>query len=70
MREIVEKLLEDVDPDIRDLMMGEHVPDPGQMTVSTYGMGPCRRWQLIPDPLFFIIQWQELRNENKNRPRD
>ncbi len=64
MREIVEALLQDVDPDIKALMLKE--TDDGEVwsAATSKTMRP-KNWETLPDPLFFIIQWQELRNENR-----
>lgn len=73
MRVIIEKLLEDVDEDIRTTMLSEAEPEgmaeAYMKVVSTTGSqhDGIKNWQLVQDPLFFIIQWQELRNENKSR---
>jgi hypothetical protein len=70
MRQIVEKLLEDVDPDIKELMLSDHVPEPGTVTIASYASGPSKVWEQLQDPLFFIIQWQELRHENRHVKED
>ncbi len=76
MRGIVEKLLEDVDEDIRATMMAEAEPETTAeayaMTIGgqVYSQERPKNWQTLQDPLFFIIQWQELRNENKSRRED
>lgn len=70
MKPIVEMLLADVDGDIREMMLREFVPDKDPFNAtgmaSPVQMG-YKNWQMLPDPLFFIIQWQELRHENQDR---
>jgi hypothetical protein len=50
---IIEKVLEDVDPDIREVML--------KYQEGTNYQG----FELLPDPLTAILKWQELRNFRK-----
>lgn len=68
MRPIVEMLLLDVDEDIRKMMLAEYVPDKGRFVSTGIPMQfGYKNWEMLQDPLFFIIQWQELRHENTGR---
>ena len=77
MKVVVEKLLEDVDDDIREMMMAdaELQPSPympmggmeGALAMMPPRTLPYKNWELVPDPLFFIIQWQDMRSEKKLR---
>ncbi len=72
MREVMEALLRDVDPDIRDLMEREPAFQPmlGAMTMTPGGAieeaKPMKNWELLPDPFFLIISWQRMRHENRH----
>ncbi len=65
MRAIVEALLKDVDDDIRELMLAD-ASEQSVWVPSTAEVAKPQNWETLPDPLFFIIQWQELRYENRN----
>ncbi len=69
MRAIVEALLKDVDADIRELMLAETTEGSVMFTSPTETRTPSN-WEMLSDPLFFIIQWQELRHENRNNQKD
>ena len=56
-KEIIEKILSEVDPDIRELMLKEEVRQ--QAVYKGYDM--------LPDPANTILQWQSLRNKNGKR---
>lgn len=73
MRDVVEAILRDVDPDIKEVMEREAAEQPmlGTMTISSGGTiaeaRPLKNWELLPDPLFLIINWQRMRHENRHR---
>ena len=66
MREVMEALLRDVDPDIREVMMKKATVDTKGVTLSEYSQ-EFANWELFPDPAGFVIDWQRLRYENKDR---
>lgn len=72
MKEVVEALLRDVDADIKDLMLkdceDEEIPTTTMTISSTGSLGTekLKNWETLPDPLFFIIKWQELRNKKNS----
>lgn len=64
MKPIIEKILEDVDSDIRHLMLRDS--DMIRLGLPT-DTGPeyFYNWELIPHPLETILMWQELRDRKK-----
>lgn len=52
MKEVVEKLLEEVDPDIKELML----------TKQKVGNNEYFTYELQPDPAMVILNWQALRD--------
>lgn len=48
---IMKKLLDEVDEDIKDLMMREYAGD--------------LYYQYLPDPTGTVLRWQELRNHER-----
>ncbi|MBL0320511.1 MAG: hypothetical protein IPP74_14645 [Alphaproteobacteria bacterium] len=53
MKDIIEKLLEEVDADIKELMLSVDENIGGQ---------DYFKWQLLSDPINAIINWQALRD--------
>lgn len=51
MKEIIDKLLEEVDPDIKELMNKE--------------AGGWCYWALLPNPTGTILEWQAMREHRK-----
>ncbi len=68
MRAVVEALLKDVDPIIQETMLQEYVPEEGTTETFTVSEAakPLQNWQMLPEPCFIIIQWQQLRHENRS----
>lgn len=72
MKEIIEKLLEEVDSDIRELMLAESEtirmlpPTTYKITISTLGEY-YKRWELLKDPANTILNWQAMRDRKMNR---
>ncbi len=64
MESLVSKVLIEVDPDIR----AEMEADAGDDVALQFGRR-VKVWEIIPDPLFFIIKWQELRYENQHKQK-
>ncbi len=64
----MEKFLLDVDEDIREVMLAKPTSpkDPTSTTLSEYSQ-EFQNWELLPDPFGFIIDWQTLRHENRDR---
>lgn len=52
MKMIIDKILKEVDPDIRELMLMEH---------NGYA-----HWQLLVDPCNTILNWQFMRDRKKH----
>ncbi len=56
MNTVIEKLLEEVDPDIKEAMLAK-------------GFNGFSNWELLVDPTNTILLWQELRDrKSKNKP--
>lgn len=64
MREIIEKLLDEVDADIKELMLADEVIPEGSLR-STF-IETLKNYQLLPDPTGTILMWQELRDRKKH----
>lgn len=72
MRDVLELLLKDVDPDIRDVMLKDATLEPdsfGGMTIQldTPMTRQPKNWEVLPDPFFLIINWQKMRHENRHK---
>lgn len=58
MKDLVEKLLEEVDSDIKDAMLAR-----GFYTVAD---GLVENWQALKDPFCSILNWQSMRRINQS----
>lgn len=56
MKEIINKILDEVDPDIRDVML---------RIEECNGKREYRNWELLHDPANAILNWQSLRDRNR-----
>lgn len=70
MQKIIEKLREDIDADIVDFLLDES--DQKRDFLSNLKddvhFGFYRNWELMSDPLRFVMDWQNIRSlRNKNK---
>ena len=59
MNKIIEKLLEEVDPDIKEIMLCD------SNVYSANGVW-YKYWELVGSPLLIVLEWQALR-DRKNK---
>ena len=62
MKDVIEKLLNEVDPDIKDFMMTEQPVDRSLYPNATRGY---YAYELLTDPFNAILRWQEMRDRNR-----
>lgn len=58
-KDMVEKLLEEVDPDISELMLSQEREGCEE-----------KNWQMLADPVQTILRWQELRDRKRKQVVD
>ena len=58
-QEIIEKILDEVDPDIKEIML----------RTETIQQVPCKGYDLIPDASNTILSWQLLRDNKHGNKR-
>lgn len=56
---ILEKLLEEVDTDIKEFMLAD------SEVRRAIGSGFWPNWGLVEDPIDLVIKWQQMRNSKK-----
>lgn len=56
MEEIIEKLLEEVDADIKAILLEDSKHPKGN------GKGQYKNYELLENPPYVILEWQKLRN--------
>lgn len=64
LKEMIEKLLGEVDADIREAMMTDS-NNPTHVGGRMYKM-----WELVESPMLVIIQWQLMREMKKQNARE
>lgn len=64
LKDIIEKLLNEVDPDIREAMLADSKN-------PTYSGGRMyKMWEMIESPMAVITQWQLMREMKKQNARE
>lgn len=66
--QIIEKLLEEIDPDIRAVMLSTSKPDPGAKMGD--GEQGYPNWHTLHHPVLDIIAWQKFRDGRRQRKLD
>lgn len=61
MKEILERVLLEVDSDIREFMLAESKTGRN----LTENVMRYANWELLPDPTMIALKWQELRDRHK-----
>ena len=59
LKKTIEKLLEEVDEDIKETMLTKEFDNESTYKESYYA------WELTSSPILTIIEWQRMRNEKK-----
>lgn len=69
MREILLKILEECDAEIREVFLQKHIAPESPYTISATTTGessivrePMEEWQYLHDPIATALKWQQLRN--------
>jgi hypothetical protein len=60
LRDTMAKLLEEVDPDIKELMLSD------SDTATHPGGLKYRVWELVESPMLVVLEWQAMRDRKKH----
>ena len=65
MKELLEKILEEVDPEIKEFMLSDSNVPILPSSITGVVEGYVKRWEFLTSPVMEILMWQELRDRRK-----